>query len=443
MSIHEGEYSLRRCVFEATLKCNLRCRHCGSRAGRARPNELTTTEASDLFAQLADLGCRRVTISGGEALMREDWPELIAAASSTGMQVALITNGILLTPDVARRARDEGLGAVGISVDGVGATHDRIRGRLGHFKAVTRAIDCTVEAGLNLCLVTHLNRRNIAELADLHEFASSSGAYAWQVQTATDMGNLRDHPDLKLRPQDLVRIEATIGALVRHGGVKIAACNSMGYFGPHESLLRKGLGGKRFTGCPAGIRTVGIESNGNVKGCLAIMPGGDGCGSPYVEGNVREERLSAIWRRPGAFAYNRLWSADDLEGFCRTCSHATACRGGCRANMVASGHGVDNPMCVHRAIAQGDPQSAWASRVAAILLAATLGASFNACGRVSDRGGDDDNDDSSTDTETDTNTDTSTDTGTDTDIDTDTDTDTDTDVDTDVDTDAYDVPPWR
>jgi len=438
----EQEYTLRRCVFEATLKCNLRCRHCGSRAGRARPNELTTAEAAGLFDQLADLGCRRVTISGGEALLREDWPELIAHAAGTGMKVALITNGISLTRDVALRARDNGLGAVGISVDGIGATHDRIRGRRGHFDAVSRAVASAVESGLKLCLVTHLNRWNIAELADLHELATGSGAYAWQVQTATDMGNLREHPELKLRPRDLVRIEATIAALVRHGGAKIAACNSMGYFGPHESLLRKGLGGRRFTGCPAGIRTVGIESDGNVKGCLAIMPGGERCGSPYVEGNVREERLADIWNRPGAFAYNRHWSADDLEGFCRTCRHVAECRGGCRANMVASGQGVENPVCVHRAITEGDPQSAWASRAAAILLAATLGASFNACGRVSDRGGDDDNDDSSTDFETDTDTDTATDTDTDIDSDTDTDTDTDTDVDTDVDTDAYDVAPW-
>jgi radical SAM protein with 4Fe4S-binding SPASM domain len=444
MATYQSPYKPSRCVYEATLACNLRCRHCGSRAGRAREGELTTGEAADLFTQLAELGCERVTISGGEALLREDWPELIAAAHGTGMKVGLITNGIALTPDTAKRARDQGLGAVGLSVDGIGPTHDRIRGRIGHFRAVTRAIDAAVGADLKFSLVTHLNRWNIGELADLHEFATDSGAYAWQVQTATDMGNLLDHPELKLRSSDLVRIEAAIGALVRRGGVKIAACNSMGYFGPHESLLRKGLGGKSFAGCPAGIRTVGIESNGNVKGCLAIMPGGDGCGSPYVEGNVRDERLAEIWHRPGAFAYNRLWSADDVEGFCRTCSNLKKCRGGCRANMVASGDGIDNPMCVHRALEQEDTGSSRASRAAAILLAATLGASFNSCGRESSRDGDDDNDDASTDTETDTSTDTGTDSDVDSDTDTDTDSDTDSDTDTDVDTDtdAYDIPPW-
>ncbi len=43
-------------VWEVTLKCDLACRHCGSRAGHARPDELTTSEALDLVA--ADGGAR-------------------------------------------------------------------------------------------------------------------------------------------------------------------------------------------------------------------------------------------------------------------------------------------------------------------------------------------------------------------------------------------------
>ena len=60
-------------VWEITLKCDLACRHCGSRAGHARPDELTTAECLDLVRQMAELGVKEVTLIGGEAYLRDDW----------------------------------------------------------------------------------------------------------------------------------------------------------------------------------------------------------------------------------------------------------------------------------------------------------------------------------------------------------------------------------
>src|SRR5579863_9731448 len=54
-------------VWEITLRCDLACKHCGSRAGRAREGELTTGEALDLVRQMAELGVKEVTLIGGEA----------------------------------------------------------------------------------------------------------------------------------------------------------------------------------------------------------------------------------------------------------------------------------------------------------------------------------------------------------------------------------------
>src|SRR5579859_2265297 len=63
-------------VWEVTLRCDLACRHCGSRAGHARPNELSTRECLELVSQLAELGTREVALIGGEAYLREDWLEI-------------------------------------------------------------------------------------------------------------------------------------------------------------------------------------------------------------------------------------------------------------------------------------------------------------------------------------------------------------------------------
>jgi MoaA/NifB/PqqE/SkfB family radical SAM enzyme len=54
-------------VWELTLACNLRCAHCGSRAGRPRSDELTTDEIRSIVAELAALGTREISLIGGEA----------------------------------------------------------------------------------------------------------------------------------------------------------------------------------------------------------------------------------------------------------------------------------------------------------------------------------------------------------------------------------------
>src|SRR5258708_6761051 len=78
-------------VWEVTLRCDLACRHCSSRAGRARPDELTTAEALDLVEQLADLGVLEVTLIGGEAYLREDWLDIIEAIVRRNMECTIVT----------------------------------------------------------------------------------------------------------------------------------------------------------------------------------------------------------------------------------------------------------------------------------------------------------------------------------------------------------------
>jgi MoaA/NifB/PqqE/SkfB family radical SAM enzyme len=59
-------------VWEITLRCDLRCLHCGSRAGKARPDELDTAQALDLVDQMAAMSVKEVSLIGGEAYLRDD-----------------------------------------------------------------------------------------------------------------------------------------------------------------------------------------------------------------------------------------------------------------------------------------------------------------------------------------------------------------------------------
>jgi 2,4-dienoyl-CoA reductase-like NADH-dependent reductase (Old Yellow Enzyme family) len=99
----------RLAVWEITLACDLACRHCGSRAGRARPDELSTEEALDFVDQMAELGVLEVTLIGGEAYLREDWTQIVARIKARGMSPLLTTGGRGMTPERAAAAAAAGL----------------------------------------------------------------------------------------------------------------------------------------------------------------------------------------------------------------------------------------------------------------------------------------------------------------------------------------------
>src|SRR3954468_3830033 len=78
-------------VWELTLRCDLACTHCSSRAGRPRSDELTTAEALDVVRQMADLGVLEVTLIGGEAYLHEGWTEIVRAIRAHGMECTMVT----------------------------------------------------------------------------------------------------------------------------------------------------------------------------------------------------------------------------------------------------------------------------------------------------------------------------------------------------------------
>lgn len=99
-------FRLRSCVWELTLACCFGCRYCGSAGGRARVDELSTAECLDTADQLAELGCRRVSLIGGEVFLRRDWAQIAGRLTGRGAAVAVITNGYLMSPEVLAQLRE-------------------------------------------------------------------------------------------------------------------------------------------------------------------------------------------------------------------------------------------------------------------------------------------------------------------------------------------------
>ena len=169
MSSHEFKFYPETVVWEITFACNMRCVHCGTSAGKRRDDELTTGESLRLIDELTGLGCKSITISGGEPLLRPDWPFLAAHMRENGLAVYLISNGHALDEAVAGQFRDLGIKRVGISIDGTEPIHNRIRQRPDSFARCLRALDTLRDKGVDSCVVTQVNGWNLDCLDDLHE----------------------------------------------------------------------------------------------------------------------------------------------------------------------------------------------------------------------------------------------------------------------------------
>lgn len=158
-------------VWNSTRTCNLKCRHCYmSSDAKKYANELTTEEAKQFIDDLADFKVPVLLFSGGEPLIRPDFFELADYAAKKGVRPTLSTNGTLITPEVAQKIKDIGVGYVGISLDGLREVNDAFRGKKGAFEAAMNGIKNCVAVDQRVGLRFTINHHNIQELENIFDF---------------------------------------------------------------------------------------------------------------------------------------------------------------------------------------------------------------------------------------------------------------------------------
>jgi len=334
-------------VWELTLRCNLACQHCGSRAGRPRHDELTTEEALSVVRQLPEVGAREIALIGGEAYLRADWDVIARAVTDAGMRCSMVSGGRGLDDAVVDKVRAAGLVNVSISIDGLEAAHDLQRGVRGSHQAALAALNRLSRAGVPVSVNTQINRLSSPDLEALCELLHRARVWAWRVHLTVAMGRAADHPEWLLQPYELAELFPRLARLQQECERRIvfAPGNNVGYFGPYEQLFRGGGSGDgHWQGCQAGYRTLGIEADGTLKGCPSLPT------TPYAGGNLRESRLVDLLAQP-AVADIASRTVDDLWGFCRDCYYASVCRGGCTwTSYVLFGRAGNNPYCHHRVL---------------------------------------------------------------------------------------------
>jgi radical SAM protein with 4Fe4S-binding SPASM domain len=284
---------------DLTYRCNERCVHCY--LDHDDRGELTFEEIEKLLAEMAAAGVLRLTLSGGEPLLREDFFAIVRRARHLGFSVKLKSNGILIKEAEAAALRELCIEAVQISIyshrAGVHDAITKVKGSLARSLAAARFL---LTRGLRVNFATVLMRDNARDYPEVQALAKRLGAGFTVDPTITPhLNGDRSILALNIATAELRRVlrdERVVGRL-------------------EESCAPPSDDELDAAPCSAGHSACYISPYGEVYPCVQF---------PLACGNIRQQSFHDIWRGSPQLAEVRAVRIRDLP-VCSTCPHATSC----------------------------------------------------------------------------------------------------------------------
>ena len=165
-------------MLELTRRCNLKCVHCylGEGEDRIGENEMSTEQVVDVIDQITEAGCLYLSLTGGDPMMRGDFPEVYRHARENGLLVTVMCDGVLVTTKIIDLFREMPPSAVEVSLYGAtAATYENITRVPGSFARCVRGIRRLVDAGIKVRIKTVLMSLNSHEAEDMRQLAQDFG----------------------------------------------------------------------------------------------------------------------------------------------------------------------------------------------------------------------------------------------------------------------------
>ncbi|GGY97210.1 hypothetical protein GCM10007388_33610 [Pseudoduganella plicata] len=285
-------------------RCNLACAHCYASSSPHATDRLEPRAALQAIRQAARWGYRRLAISGGEPLLYPWLGELVDMSAGLGMRSAIVTNG-LLAGRGDKLAVLKRCDTVAVSIDGLAAAHDALRGRPRALAGVLAALDSMVDAGIHVSVVCGVSRLNASEIEEIAGIASSHGASALQLHVVSPSGRARDsmlsHLLGERGMQELYLVARVLAGLYResmHVSVDLV----------HRDVVAA-LPGLLY-GMP--VSHAAQRAPAEVLGVLVVEPDGNvnpvcfGFGAAYGLGHLGSAGLAPLWTPWVAGRYERL-----------------------------------------------------------------------------------------------------------------------------------------
>ena len=318
---------------ELTYRCPLHCVFCYNPVQlKQASSELTTAEWVEVMRQARQLGAAQLGFSGGEPLVRDDLEELVQEAHRLGYYTNLITSGVGLTPERARRLKDAGLDHVQLSFQD--STRE-LNDFLSHTKTfeLKKRVAQTIKAhDWPMVMNCVLHRHNLPHVGAIIDMALDLGAEYLELANVQYYGWAwlnRDH--LMPTRAQLQEAEAVVQGWRERIGKQCRLLFVVpDYFEERPKACMNGWGSVFLSIAPDGL----------------AMPCHNARDLPGLQlPNVREQPIADIWQRSQAF--NAYRGQDWMQEPCRSCDERYKDFGGCRcqAFMVTGDAAATDPVC--------------------------------------------------------------------------------------------------
>jgi radical SAM protein with 4Fe4S-binding SPASM domain len=303
-------------TLETTFRCNLDCVHCyvnqpaGDRA--AQEKELSTDRAKRLIDEIAEAGGLNLLLTGGEVLVRPDFPEVYLHALRRGLRVTVFTNGTLVTDRIADLFDEYRPAGVEITLYGMSReTYERVTRVPGSFARCLEGIRKLVARRVPLKLKAMALTWNVEEIPRMRAFARELGlpfAHDTLLNGRVDCGANRRH-ELQLPPEKAVALDLEDPDTMRRYRFALA-----GYEAGAEPADTEHL----YT-CGAGLIAFTVDPTGQLQLCQTSRRSGYDLGSgTFAQG--WNEHLPAL--RAKTWQTGSVCRRCSLISFCGSCAGA-------------------------------------------------------------------------------------------------------------------------
>lgn len=329
-------------IWNLIRRCNLTCKHCYSISADTHfPGELTSDQ---IYTVMADLKAFRVPVlilSGGEPLLRPDIYAIAKRAKAEGFYVGLSSNGTLIDAHNIDQIAECDFNYVGVSLDGLGATHDQFRRLDGAFEASLKGIRLCRDLGLKIGVRFTMTQDNAHDLPGLLKLVEDEGIDRFYFSHLNYAGrgnkNRRDDARHQLTRQAMDLLFDTCWDYNQRGLDKEFTTGNNDADGVYflhwvrrrfpEKAAHVEAKLRQWGGNASGVNVANIDNLGNVHP--------DTMWWHHSLGNVKERPFSQIWPdtsdalMAGLKQYPR-----PVGGRCGRCAYLPICNGNTRVRAL-------------------------------------------------------------------------------------------------------------
>lgn len=319
-------------VVEVTHKCNLRCSHCYNPSfdfSRPSRKEHSTETLYKIIESIPDKENVCIAFTGGEPLFRKDLGDLVLRSRNLGFgHVHIDTNGILLTPDKAVKLKNAGLKSVQISLDGLSARHEEMRGA-GTFNKAVSHVRAALEASIYVTLNLTVHSRNMEDIPETYELAKSLGVQQLKIEPLLIKGRAMTSFYPESAEKYLERVGGKLKEIKEDPQTDLVL----------DNLFQAAISPEKTLGCPSARTFCHVTLEGRLFHCPVF--------TEYArsEDDLTVHSFEKIWRESDFL--KRLRDPESYRPACGNCAFLETCCGGChaRAKLASNSFFGRDPMC--------------------------------------------------------------------------------------------------